>query len=233
MSDSRFKGDTKVPLKSPLAQWEKAFISFLTPHMPRWIEGYHLTLMTIPISFVCVIAGFLARGNLAWLWLSSGALLMQWFTDCFDGALGRYRDTGIPKWGYHMDHLLDWIFMCSVLTGYAVLFQGASRILWLILIPVYGTFFVNSILAFAATQEFKITFLGIGPTELRLLLIIVNIVIIATGKEYIARALPIACIILAFTLVVAVYRSQKYIWNIDMKDKSARRENQGGTTTIV
>ena len=36
------------------------------------------------------------------------------FTDSFDGALGRRRDTGIPKWGYYMDHLLDFVFMWCV-----------------------------------------------------------------------------------------------------------------------
>jgi phosphatidylglycerophosphate synthase len=224
MTETPFKGDKKLPLKSPLAKMERTFIDALTPRMPRWIEGYHLTLMTIPLCALCILAGFLARGNRAWLWLASFALVMQWFTDCFDGALGRFRDTGIPKWGYFMDHLLDFVFMCSMLIGYAWLFDGRPRILWLLAIPLFSIFYVNSFLSFAATGDFKITFLGTGPTELRLLLIALNTLIIAGGAHLVAIALPIILPIILAVLCIVVYRSQKFIWNVDMRDKAARTE---------
>lgn len=225
MSEEPFKGDKKMPLKSPLAKAERQFIDALVPRFPRWIEGYHLTIMTIPLSGICILSGFLARGNIAWLWLSSFALFAQWFTDSFDGSLGRYRDTGIPKWGYFMDHLLDYVFMCSLLLGYACLFSGTTRLLWLILIPVFGTFFVNSYLSFAATQDFKITFLGFGPTELRLLLIGLNTFIIFAGKRPVEIALPFFLPFIFIMICVVVYRSQKFIWNIDMRDKARRTGN--------
>ena len=222
MPDGQFKGDKKLPLKSPLAEVERRFIEFLTPHLPRWIEGYHLTLMTIPLSALCILAGYLSRGNLAWLWLTSGALAAQWFTDCFDGALGRYRDFGIPKWGYFMDHLLDYVFMCSLLLGYAWLFDGTARVMWLVLVPIFGTLFVNSYLSFAATTDFKITFLGCGPTELRLFLILLNTVIIYAGKQPIEAVLPYLLPLLSIIICIVVYRSQKYVWAVDMADKAGR-----------
>ena len=91
MSESEFKGDKKLPLKSPLAKIERRFIDALVPHFPQWIEGYHLTIMTIPLSGLCILSGFLTRYSLSWLWLASFALFMQWFTDSFDGSLGRYE----------------------------------------------------------------------------------------------------------------------------------------------
>jgi archaetidylinositol phosphate synthase len=218
-----FHGDKKLPLKSPLAQAERQFIDRWTPRFPRWIEGYHLTLMTIFWSGGLILFGYLARSRLPWLWLSSVMLFLQWFTDSFDGALGRYRDTGIPKWGYYMDHFLDFVFMCAVLIGYALLFDDRSRTLFLMLVPVYGALMVNSYLSFAATNEFKITFLGLGPTEVRLLLILLNTTIIRFGTTFVAVALPYAFAAGVVVVVVVVYRTQKYIWRIDMDDKRARQ----------
>ena len=220
-----FHGDKKLPLKSPLAKIERKFIDYLTPKFPRWIEGYHLTLLTIAWSAGLIGFGYLARGGLHWLWLSSLMLALQWFTDSFDGALGRYRDTGIPKWGYHMDHLLDFVFMCSALIGYALLFDGGARTQFLLLIPIFGALMVNSYLSFAATNEFKITFLGMGPTEIRLGLIVLNTAIIVFGGGFIPKALPYVLGVGLIVSAVVVYRTQKYVWYIDMNDKRQRGDS--------
>ena len=222
-SKEQFQGDKKLPLKSPLAKAEKRFIDYCVPRFPPWIEGYHLTLTTVLWSAGLIFSGYLAKQDLRWLWLASGMLFMQWFTDSFDGALGRYRDTGIPKWGFYMDHFLDFIFMCSILIGYAVLFEGLYRIIFLVLIPIFGAFMVNAYLSFAATTEFKITFLGMGPTELRLLIIILNTMIIIFGTGFVEKTLPFIPLFTMIALIIVVYRTQKYIWQIDMEDKRRRQ----------
>ncbi len=222
-SKEQFQGDKKLPLKSPLAKAEKRFIDYCVPRFPPWIEGYHLTLTTVLWSAGLIFSGYLAKQDLSWLWLASGMLFMQWFTDSFDGALGRYRDTGIPKWGFYMDHFLDFIFMCSILIGYAVLFEGLYRNIFLVLIPIFGAFMVNSYLSFAATTEFKITFLGMGPTELRLLIIILNTMIIIFGTGFVKKTLPFIPLFTMIALIIVVYRTQKYIWQIDMEDKRRRQ----------
>ena len=56
-------------------------------------------LATIIWTAGLLVFGYLAQFNVHWLWGSSVMLAAQWFTDSFDGALGRLRDTGIPKWG--------------------------------------------------------------------------------------------------------------------------------------
>lgn len=222
-SKEQFHGDKKLPLKSPLAKIERKFIDYWVPKFPAWIEGYHLTLTTILWSVGLILFGYLAKQDLRWLWFSSGMAFLQWFTDSFDGALGRYRDTGIPKWGFYMDHLLDFVFMCAILIGYAMLFEGLSRNICFILIPLFGTFMVSSYLSFAATTEFKITFLGMGPTELRLFIIVLNAFIISFGTGFMEKALPFIPAVTLIALVIVVYRTQKYIWQIDMDDKQRRK----------
>lgn len=218
----QFGGDKKLPMKSLLAKAEKKLIDKYTPKFPKWLEGYHLTLMTLIWSIGVIIFGWLARDNRLWLLLSSVMLALQWFTDSFDGALGRYRDTGIPKWGYYMDHFLDYVFMCSLMVGYSFLLEGWEKSIVLMLIPVFGCFMVNSYLAFAATNQFKITFLGAGPTEMRLYFILLNFALIIFGIDWIKSLLVYILAIAVIVMCIIVYRTQKYIWNIDMDEKRAR-----------
>ncbi len=223
MSKQEFTGDKKMPMRSLLAGPERRFVQFLTPKFPKWIEGYHLTLVTIPLSVGLIVFGILAgRGDVRWLHLSSVMLFLQWFTDSFDGALGRYRDTGIPKWGFYMDHFLDFVFMCSVFIGWSFLFTDLNRtLLWFMSLGM-GCLMINSFLSFAATGEFKITYLRTGPTEMRLNFIIINTVIAFFGTAFIAFIENILTYLFAafvLGICVIVYRTQRYIWNVDMADK--------------
>ncbi len=222
METRKFSGDKKLPMKTLLSGPERRFIDGNVHRFPKWLEGYHLTLMTLPISAGLVAFGWLAKTNLHWLWLSSLMLAMQWFTDSFDGALGRSRDTGIPKWGYYMDHFLDFVFMCSLFVGYSFLLEGTGKLIVYLLVPIFGCFMASSFLAFAATNEFKITYLGTGPTEIRIGFIVLNALIIFLGTGWIEKLLPFILIAAIILLCVIIFRTQKYIWNIDMKTKAER-----------
>lgn len=153
-------------------------------------------------------------------------LFMQWFTDSFDGSLGRYRDTGIPKWGFFMDHFLDFIFMSAIFLGYAILLDGTSRHILYLMVPLFGAFMVSSFLSFSATGEFKITYLGAGPTEIRIAFIILNCILIKFSTGWIEKLLPVIFIVSIAFLCLIVFRTQKYIWNIDMADKKAGTESK-------
>jgi phosphatidylglycerophosphate synthase len=228
MDGRQFAGDKKLPMKSLLARPERAFIDACVPHFPRSIEGYHLTLCTILWSAGVILFGYLARHHsIHWLWGTSAMLFMQWFTDSFDGSLGRYRDTGIPKWGYYMDHFLDYVFMCALAIGYMFLVDGSARSIVLILVSIYGAFMTSSYLAFAATNEFKITYLGCGPTELRLLFIALNTALILSaprGVELLGSVAPYFLGASFLVLCFVVFRTQKYIWRIDMAEKARRQK---------
>ncbi|MCK5472951.1 MAG: CDP-alcohol phosphatidyltransferase family protein [Planctomycetes bacterium] len=219
MNSQTFDGDKKVPMKSLLAKYERKFIDSNIAKFPAWIQGYHLTLMTIPLSIGLVVFGYLAKNNLNWLWLSSLVLFLQWFTDSFDGALGRHRDTGIPKWGFYMDHFLDFVFMSSVFLGYSFLFEGLNKVLVFFMVPAFGCLMVSSFLAFGATGEFKITYLRTGPTEIRIGFIILNCLVIILGIGFMEKALIYIFVVFIVALCVVIYRTQKYIWNIDMQSR--------------
>jgi len=222
MDNQNFGGDKKMPMKSLFASAERKFINTNVAKFPAWIQGNHLTMLTLPFSAALIVFGYLAKDNYNWLWLSSVMLFLQWFTDSFDGALGRFRNTGIPLWGFYMDHLLDFVFMSCVFFSYSFLFAGLNRILVYFSVPAFGCLMVSSFLAFGATGEFKITYLRTGPTEVRATFILLNCAIIMFGTGFLEKSLLYIFIIFITSLCIVIFRTQKYIWNLDMANKDKR-----------
>ena len=83
---------------------------------------------------------------------------------------------------------------------------------------------VLAYLRFAATNEMKIHYLSIGPTEVRIIFIIINALIIILGKTYMVKALPFVLIFSFLGLTIVVYRTHLKLWQRDMKEKVIRDE---------
>lgn len=215
-----FAGDKKVG-QSILGPLENRFKNYWIPRLPGCIETYHLTMTTVLWSIGMAYFGFLARTNIAWTFAMSAMMVMQYITDLFDGALGRYRNTGLVKWGFFMDHFLDFIFSCSIVAAYAMM--GPDELTWYFygLMACSGGLMVNSFLKFASTNEFEIFFYGIGPTEIRLGYIIINTVIFFFGIGIFKFWVPFLLIANIATLTVLAWKTHKQLWAIDMAAKAA------------
>jgi phosphatidylglycerophosphate synthase len=96
-------------------------------------------------------------------------LLLNWFGDSLDGTVARVRDQQRPRYGYYVDHVID-------LAGTALFFAGlaaSGHMSATIATLVVAAFFLVSAEAYLATHArgvFKMSFMGVGPTELRILL---------------------------------------------------------------
>jgi archaetidylinositol phosphate synthase len=209
-----FDGGKKIG-SSILGRPEKTFINWAAPKVPSWLRSHHLTLLSIPISLLIIIFSFLARENEGYLWGVSAMVAIQWLTDSLDGAVGRFRKEGLVRWGYYMDHFLDYIFLASILVGYMILLPDHFKYLIFFILVIFGAFMVNSYLAVSATGRFRITHLGIGPTEIRLIFISVNTMLFFFGKTYLAGALPYVLVFSFLALCFVVYRTQKEVWGLD------------------
>jgi phosphatidylglycerophosphate synthase len=220
-----FQGDKKFG-RSLLADQEERLKQWLLPMVPSWLETYHLTTTTVLWSILVLLFSFLARHNVHWRWLTSLMIVMQYVTDLLDGAVGRQRDTGLVKWGFYMDHFLDYIFLCSMLVGYGYLFPQHYGFLLLLVLMTFGAFMVNSFLSFAATNQFRIAYMGIGPTEVRIVFIVVNALICFANPESVRAALPYVLGFAVFGLFVTVVRTQKELWDADMKEKGRQASEE-------
>lgn len=191
--------------------------------VPSFVETYHLTAMTILWSMGVVVAGWLARENINWLWLSSVMLVCQYLTDLLDGAVGRARNTGLIKWGFYADHFLDYIFFTALVMSYAFVFP-ISSIYWVITIGLLqGGFMVSMFLSFAVTHEFKIAVAGFGPTEVRILYIIFNTLLIYLGVGFFMPLIPYFAGVVVIALAIMAYQTGRDLWRLDMEVKN----NQG------
>jgi phosphatidylglycerophosphate synthase len=142
---------------------------------------------------------------------------MQYITDLFDGAVGRQRGTGLIKWGFFMDHFLDYVFLASlVIAGFLIAPTGLA-FWYLLLLTLVGCFMVNSFLSFAATNKFEIYHYGLGPTEMRIVFILINTFIIYTGTSHFKFTVPIVCLVCLLSLIYMVYTTHKSLWEIDME----------------
>ena len=225
MRKKTFSGHKKSG-QSILHYPEQKFIKYFAPKIPHCIETYHLTYMTIVWSIGVLIFGYLAKYNIQWLWGTSVMIVGQYLTDIFDGEVGRIRNTGLVKWGYFMDHFLDYIFMTSLLVGYSFFIPDKYGIMFFI-IMIYGGFMVNSYVSFMATNEFRISYFGFGPTEGRILFIVINMMLIIFGKMYLSRFLPHFLTIAFIGLCMAVYKNQKILWDMDMANKKPKIPRAG------
>jgi len=201
-----------VPLERRLAR-------FVLPRVPRWLETYHLTLLT-PVWAVG-IAGFsyLAARDLRWLWLVNLMIVFHYFTDHFDGKLGKYRETGLCKWGFYLDHLFDYVFLSSILIGYSFLIPQRSFFNLLLVLCVFSAFMFHTFLMLAATDEFRVSFSRFGPTELRIGLIICNALLVKFGTWPLKGVLPYVAGCGTVALALLAFRAQKKLWQSDMAAK--------------
>ncbi len=216
-----FAGDKKVG-RSILSGPENRLKNWVVPRIPAGIETYHLTMMTLVWGLGNVVLGFFAAHNLNVLWLVSLMIALQYLTDLFDGELGRQRDTGLVKWGFYMDHFLDYLFLCSlVFVGFKISPPGLT-IWYFALVVILGGYMVNSFLSFAATNHFEIYHYGIGPTETRVVFILINTFIIYAGTRWFPVLLPAVVLLCLLGLVINSYQIQKKLWQCDMTVKLNR-----------
>jgi len=179
-------------------------------------------MLTVVWSSLILLFSYWAARDLRWLWGVSAMIAMQYVTDHYDGKVGKYRGTGLVKWGYYMDHLLDYFFLCSVIIGYAFILPERSRLQVLILLAICSGYEVSTFLAFSTTDRFKISYLKFGPTEFRLALIIINALLVQYGTRQMINGLKYVNIGGAIGLVLMVYRAHKIIWELDMEAKNAQ-----------
>ena len=203
-----------------LVPLERRLTAFILPRIPRWLETYHLTLLTPVWAIGIALFGYLAASNLRWLWMTNLMLVLHYFTDHFDGKLGKYRNTGLRKWGFYMDHLFDYVFLCSILIGYSYLIPQKSIFSMMLVLCIFSGFMFHTFLMLAATDEFRVSFSRFGPTELRLALIIINVFIIRFGTRGLKGALPWVAFGGLIALSILAYIAQRRLWQIDMKAKA-------------
>jgi phosphatidylglycerophosphate synthase len=161
------------PLERPALAWVAA-------RMPAAIVPDQLTAFGVMGALLTTAGYLLSRGSLIWLWLASVGLLINWFGDSLDGTLARVRRIERPRYGFFIDHTSD--LFCQVITflslGMSPLTHFGSACLGLI---TFLLAFVYSLITAHARATMRITYFYFGPTEIRALLLLGNLLTLAGG----------------------------------------------------
>ena len=152
-----------------LAAFEKRMLVSIAQRLPRQVNSDHLTLLAL-LSMAGAGAAFWASRY--WppaLFLVVVALALNWFGDSLDGTVARVRRHERPRYGFYVDHVLD-IVGITLLVGGMALSGYLTPTLGLMFLVAYLLVSAEVFLATAVRGEFRMSFLHVGPTELRILL---------------------------------------------------------------
>ena len=166
-----------------LAGPERRLLERLARHVPRTVRSNHLTAIGTLGAAGAGVAYALTRYDPAWLWVASLMLGINWLGDSLDGTLARVRGTQRPKYGYYLDHVVD-AFSTTVIGLGIGLSPYVNLDLALGLVVVYLALSINVYLESSVFGVFRISYGRIGPTEARLLFVLLNTMLaLAAGWE--------------------------------------------------
>jgi phosphatidylglycerophosphate synthase len=156
------------PLERPTLQW-------FCEHMPEWMTPDKLTIIGILGSVIIFVGYVLSNEHPAFLWLASFGFVINWFGDSLDGSLARHRKIERPKYGFFVDHTVDafsqlLIFAGLGLSPYISFNVAILALVGYMMISVY--IYVDTYV----TGLFKISYGKFGPTEIRAVAILLNVI---------------------------------------------------------
>ena len=157
--------------RSLLAAAEKRLLIRIAGHLPARIHSDHLTGLALAAMAAAGLGFALSRWDTRALWIVVIALFVNWFGDSLDGTLARVRRVERPRFGFYVDHVLDIIGITMLMAGLAAsgfMSPGIAMAFLVAYLLVSGEVF----LATAVRGVFTMSFAGVGPTELRILLVV-------------------------------------------------------------
>jgi phosphatidylglycerophosphate synthase len=168
MERSEFRDATRV-LTSVLGPIEKRTLVWLAHRLPARVNSDHLTALALAAMLGAGLSYWFASAEPAGLLLVNVWLAINWFGDSLDGTLARVRRQQRPRYGFYVDHIVDCFGTTFLLGGLA--WSGyMSPFVALGLLVAYLLLSAEAYLATYTLRRFRISFWGVGPTELRLVL---------------------------------------------------------------
>jgi archaetidylinositol phosphate synthase len=183
MSMTKNFQDAKREQTSILAPLERAALRGLARRMPGWVNSDHLSLLGLVAMFMAGVCYAVSGQNPLMLHLVNLFIFLNWFGDSLDGTLARYRDRQRPRYGFYVDHIIDTFGALFFIFGLALSGFMSERVAAALLI-VFLMLAINSYLAAYALGIFKISQWKLGPTEMRLVLIIGNLYLLHSSHTH-------------------------------------------------
>jgi archaetidylinositol phosphate synthase len=216
MNDIRNHKRTNDILLGPL---ERPALHWLAVHMPPWMTPDGCTVIGV-IGALTVMAGYiLTNVDRGFLWLASAGFVINWFGDSLDGTLARVRKIERPVFGFFLDHTTDAACQVAIFLGMGISPYVSFSIACLGLIG-YLLLSVVIFVRTCVTGDFKISYGKLGPTEIRVVAILLNTFIyfagihmleLSIGSAGVLAISPYDLVVGAITILLLVFFFQTVI----------------------
>src|SRR5919106_116346 len=156
---------------SLFADVERRALIWMAHRIPRRINSDHLSALGLSAMLGSGLS-FAAFALTPWAaWGVVLSLALNWFGDSLDGTLARVRGHQRPRYGYYIDHVIDLAGAAFLMIGLA--FSGLmSPLIAAAVLAAYLLVSAETYLATHSRGVFRMSVLGFGPTELRILVAI-------------------------------------------------------------
>jgi len=190
-----------------LGPLERPAINWLVQRMPKFVTPDILTITGLIGSLITGLSYYLTVYDELYLWLANFGLVVNWFGDSLDGNLARYRKITKPKYGFFIDHTLDSLSIISIAIGAGLSPYARFDFVMFALVG----YLLMSILVYIRTYVygvFKISYYGFGPTEVRVIIILLNTIIYFFGayefliENEVYTLLDLAALFLAIAFLI-------------------------------
>jgi archaetidylinositol phosphate synthase len=204
---------------------ERKALSWLAERTPGWVSPDHLTALGFLAQFFVGVSYALARWNRGALIAAAIFIALNWLGDSLDGTLARYRKRLRPRYGFYVDHVVDSFGAVFLAIGLAM----SGYMHWQIAAGILVAFLVVSIESYLAAytlSDFRLSHAFLGPTEIRILLVVGNFALLfwprvqIFGREFLlfdvggaigAAGMMAMAVVAAFEHTARLYKEERII----------------------
>ena len=226
-----------------LGPLERPALAWLVKIMPPWMTPDILTLIGTFAALLIMVSYWLTNIHIGFLWLASFGFILNWFGDSLDGNLARYRNIQRPKYGFFVDHIADTLNEMMIFLGIGLSPFVDFRIACLALIG----YLMMSILVYVKTYVtgvFQLSYAKLGPTEIRALAILVNIIVFFGGNPMIKIGQTsysffniilsgVAVLLVVFYVVSGLKTAYSFPPELPKKEKKPRKRPANGMNSEI
>ena len=149
-----------------ISRHEGALLQALAYRLPRVVTPDHLTILGVVGAFIAFGGLVLSHVSELGLLIAMLGIAVNWLGDSLDGTLARARKIERPRYGFYVDHSTDVASQVLIVLG-----LGLSSLMRLdcALLGLVG-YLALSVLSFIklhVSRQLRITYFGVGPTEVR------------------------------------------------------------------
>lgn len=171
-----FKSAARVH-RSLTAGVEKRLLVWLAQRTPAAVNSDHLTALGLGSQVLAGVAYAFSDVDSVLLVMASILIVLNWLGDSLDGTLARVRNQQRPRYGFYVDHVSDILGSAALMVGLG--FSGyVHMIVALGMLIAFLLLAGESFLATYALGRFHMSQGWFGPTEIRILLIVGNCVLL-------------------------------------------------------